>query len=148
MEYTFKSKDGHCPESIAFGRRYYIQDRYIGAGRYEYALMSRPDMVVHSIRFKSRKDCVSYLVGTTVGDDITANLLMGQLIDYQCGNLMMLNTGDQKYVWDEENKTLRTYTEPVQETGYCDTYSECLGMAKKILSRLQERENGDNWSLN
>lgn len=40
MNFVFTSKDGQCPACHAFGRKWYIQDRYIGGDAYEYCLMS------------------------------------------------------------------------------------------------------------
>ena len=141
MEYVFKSERGYCPQCIAFGKVYFIQDRYIGGEKYEYALMSRPIEKKVGLKFKNVKNMVSSFVGNDITDDITVNLLLGQMTVYRCSNYRMIEQNGVKYVWDSQKKELREYTEPNQETGYCDTYLECLNIAKEILKKMEcERE--------
>ena len=138
MEYVFKSERGYCPQCIAFGKVYFIQDRYIGGEKYEYALMSRPVEKKDGLKFQDAKNMVSFLVGNDITDDIAINLMLSQMTVYQCSNYRMIEHDGVKYVWDSQKKKLREYTEPNQETGYCDTYLECLNMAKQILKRQKE----------
>lgn len=141
MEYVFKSERGYCPQCIAFGKVYFIQDRYIGGEKYEYALMSRPVEKKIGLKFKNVKNMVSSFVGNDITDDIAVNLLLSQMTVYRCSNYRMIEQNGVKYVWDSQKKELREYTEPNQETGYCDTYLECLNMAKEILKKMErERE--------
>ena len=141
MEYVFKSERGYCPQCIAFGKVYFIQDRYIGGEKYEYALMSRPVEKKVGLKFKNVKNMVSSFVGNDITDDIAVNLLLSQMTVYRCSNYRMIEQNGVKYVWDSQKKELREYTEPNQETGYCDTYLECLNMAKDILKKMErERE--------
>jgi len=140
MNYVFKSKRGYCPQCIAFGKVYFIQDRYIGGDKYEYALMSRPLEEKAPIHFINIKMMLSNLIGSKVTDDIAVNLLLNQMTEYQCSSHRMIEHNNIKYIWNDERKELREFTEPKQETGYCSTYLECLNMAKEILKK-QERES-------
>lgn len=106
--------------------------------KYEYALMSRPVEKKDGLKFQDAKNMVSFLVGNDITDDIAINLMLSQMTVYQCSNYRMIEHDGVKYVWDSQKKKLREYTEPNQETGYCDTYLECLNMAKQILKRQKE----------
>lgn len=138
FNYRFMSENGHCPQCNAFGRKYYIQDRDIGAGKYEYALMSMPIDPPAAQSFPSEKEMVSFLIGQNITDAITISLLLNQMTIYHSGSLCMLEQKDMKYVWDGTQKELREYTDPKQETGYCTSYRECLNMAKEILKNKEE----------
>lgn len=147
MEYVFRSGNGCCPQCIAFGKVYFIQDRYIGGEKYEYALMSRDIEKKDSKHFSDIKELVSFLVDSEITDDIAANLLLNQITLYQCASLRMIEKNGVKYVWDNLNNKLREYIEPRQETGYCNTYLECLNMAKEILDKKEQENNGMQVSL-
>ena len=147
MKYAFRSADGSCPKHIAFGREYYIQDRYCGGDKYEYALMSRPEENPKAKCFKNKNEMVSSLLDTIITDNIAANLLIGQMTVYQCVSFRMLEQKGKKYIWDETKNELREYVEPKQETGYYDTYLECLNMAKEILEKKEQEYSGMQLSL-
>lgn len=147
MKYVFRSENGLCPKCTAFGRVYYIQDRYCGGDKYEYALMSKPVEKTETKHFKNKNEMVSSLLGTVITDEIAVNLTLSQMTIYQCGSLRMMDQNGKKYVWDETKKELREYTEPKQETGYCDTYLECLNMAKEILEKKEQDNYGKQLSL-
>ena len=138
MKYAFRSENGSCPKHTAFGREYYIQDRYCGGDKYEYVLMSRPAEKPKAKHFKNKNEMVSNLLGTVITDEIAANLLLSQMTVYQCVSFRMLEQNGKKYVWDDTKNELRKCTEPKQETGYCDTYLECLNMAKGILEKEEQ----------
>ena len=141
-KYTFVSKNGFCPSCVAFGKRWFIKDRYIGGEKYEYALMSRPLEEKAPIHFMNIKMMVSNLVGSEITDDIAVNLLLSQMTEYQCSSHRMIEYNDIKYIWNDERKELREFTEPKQETGYCSTYLECLNMAKEILKKREQEVSG------
>lgn len=147
MEYVFKSENGYCPQCIAFGKVYFIQDRYIGGEKYEYALMSRDLAKRKFQKFTDAKKMVSSLIGSEITDDIAVNLLLSQMTLYQIGSLRMIENDGVKYVWDSNNKVLREYVESKQETGYCNTYLECLNMAKEILKKMEQEFIGMQLSL-
>lgn len=147
MEYVFKSERGYCPQCIAFGKVYFIQDKYIGGEKYEYALMSRPLERKTPQRFTNIRKMVSSLIGSEITDDITVNLLLSQMTEYQCNSYRMIENNGVKYVWDDKRKELREYTEPKQETGYFSTYLECLNMAKEILKKESRKNIGIQMTL-
>ena len=147
MKYVFRSENGECPKCTAFGRVYYIQDRYIGGEKYEYALMSKPAEKPESKHFKDKNEMVGTLLGIVIVDDIAANVYLGQMTLYQCGSLWMLERNGKRLIWDDTKKELREYTEPNQETGYCDTYLECLNLAKEILKKKEQESAAMQLSL-
>lgn len=147
MKYVFRSENGLCPKCIAFGRVYYIQDRYCGGDKYEYCLMSKSADKTESKHFKNKTEMISSLIGTVITDEIAVNLLLSQITLFQCGSLRMLEQNGKKYVWNETKNELMEYTEPKQETGYCDTYLECLNMAKEILEKMEQEHSGTQLSL-
>lgn len=139
MEYVFASERGCCPQCIAFGKVYFIQDKFIGGNKYEYALMSRPLEKKIPQKFPDTKKMISKLIGEEIKDDIAVNLLLTHITIYQCSSYRMIEQDGVKYVWDELKKELREYIEPEQETGYCNTYLECLNMAKEILKNMEQQ---------
>ena len=147
MKYSFKSERGYCPQCIAFGKVFFIQDRYVGGERYEYALMSRPVEKKAVFKFKDANDMVSFLVGDDITDDIAVNLLLSQMSVYQCSNYRMIEHDGVKYIWDSKKKELRKYIEANKETGYFDTYLECLNMSKEILKKLECEKEGMQLTL-
>lgn len=147
MEYVFKGERGYCPQCVAFGRVYFIQDRYIGGEKYEYALMSRPLKKKTPQKFGDFKKMVSSLIGLEISDDIAANLLLVQMTVYQCSSYLLIEKDGTKFVWDNLKKELRECTEPKQETGYCNTYLECLNMAKEILKKRKQEIEGVQLNL-
>lgn len=147
MEYVFKSERGYCPQCIAFGKVYFIQDRYIDGEKYEYALMSRPVENKVRLKFQDTKNLVSFFFGKDITDDIAINLLLSQITVYKCINYRMIEHDGVKYVWNSKTNELREYTEPKQETGYCNTYLECLTMAKDILTKKEIESTGIQMSL-
>lgn len=147
MKYVFKGEKGYCPQCVAFGRIYFIQDRYIGGERYEYALMSRPLGKKATQKFGDVKRMVSGLIGSEISDDIAVELLLSQMTVYQCSSYRLIEKDGAKFVWDGLKKELREYTEQKQETGYCNTYLECLNMAKEILKRKEQESAGMQLSL-
>lgn len=140
--YIFKSEKGYCPQCIAFGRLYFIQDRYIGGEKYEYALMSKPMNKKNTWKFSDAKKMISFLMDEDITDDIAGNLLINQITVYQCGSNKMMEKDGVKYIWDDCKKELREYSEPTQETGYCSTYLECLNLSKKILKNMEQKSAG------
>lgn len=147
MEYVFKGEKGYCPQCVAFGRVYFIQDRYVGGEKYEYTLMSRSFEKNPPQKFRDAKEMVSSLIGSEISDDIAVNLLLSQMTVYQCSSYRLVEKNNTKFIWDESKKELREYTEPKQETGYCNTYLECLNMAKEILKRKEQESAGMQLSL-
>lgn len=140
-KYIFRSKNGCCPQCIAFGKIYFIQDRHIGGEKYEYALMSKPIKTKTWI-FSDTKNMISFLAGEEITDDIATNLYMSQMTVYQCSSRRILETNGVKYIWDSYQKELRKLVEPEQETGYCSTYWECLNLSKEILKNLEQKDAG------
>lgn len=137
MEYVFRTRGGMCPQCIAFGKVFFIQDRHIGGEKYEYALMSRPIDKKVSQKFQDEKEMVSFLFSEDIADSLTANLLLNYMISYQSAQYCMIEHDGVKYVWDRIKNELREYIEPVRETGWCNSYLECLNIAKEILKKKE-----------
>lgn len=147
MEYAFKSERGYCPQCVVFGRVYFIQDRYIGGEKYEYALMSKPVEKKNAQKFPDVKRMVSFLFDKNITDDIAINLLLGQITVCKSDSYRMIEKDGVEYVWDESKKELRKHTNPKRETGYFSTYLECLNMAKEIWKRKEQESAGMQLSL-
>lgn len=147
MEFVFKAEKGYCPKCIAFGKVYFIQDRYIGGEKYEYALMSKPLEKKIPRHFENIKKMVSSIICEEITDDIAANLILSQMTEYRCSSYRLIEKDGVKYVWDDKDKELREYIEPKKETGYFDTYLECLNIAKKILKKREQEDSGTQMSL-
>lgn len=147
MEYVFKSENGYAPRCEAFGRIWYIADRYIGGDRYEHCLMSKSTEKSKRMLFPDKKAMVNYLCNADTQDDIGANLLLQFMIQCRTGNgSLLLEKDGQRYVWKAEEKMLYWVEEPKRHTGYM-TYNECLQMAKGILVAKERESNGMQLSL-
>lgn len=146
--YAFKAENGMCPQCIAHGKKYYIQDRYYG-GRYEYALMSLPVSKNRELKFNDIYGVVEWLVGEDIRDDNAIRFIMGQHVDYKLNfeDMCMLKRQGEKYVLDKRRLCIRPFTEPVQETGWFQSYYECLGTAKELLERIEKIKNGEQMEL-
>lgn len=147
MEYVFKSERGYCPQCIAFGKVYFIQDRHIGGEKYEYALMSKTAEKKVTQKFRNVKEMVSFLVDKDITNDIAVNLILSQITVHQCSENRMIEENGVKYIWDNQKKELREYVKPKQETGYCDSYLECLNMSKEILKKIEQERKGMQLTL-
>ena len=134
--YTFTAKDGHCPGCNAFGRRWYIQDKYIGGDKYEYALMSRSLAIEEPLVFLNKGHLAKWLNGDgsdrNYEDDI-ADFIISRHIYFDSSDKALLSKDGINYIYDKAKITLTKSVDSVQETGWCSTYLECLNMAKDIL---------------
>ena len=139
MKYVFTSKRGRCTQYTAFGKVYFIQDICIGGDKYIFALMSRTLENKIPQKFPDTKKMISELIGKEIKDDIAVNLLLSHITIYQLGARHIIEQDGVMYLWDELKKELREYTEPKQETGYFDSYLDCLNMAKEILKIWNNR---------
>lgn len=134
--YTFTAKDGHCPGCTAFGRRWYIQDKYIGGDKYEYALMSRSLAIEEPLVFLNKSHLAKWLNGDSSDrnyEDDVADFIISRHIYADIYNKALLYKDNVSYIYDKEKFTLIKTIEVKQETGWCSTYLECLSMAKNIL---------------
>ena len=117
---------------------YFIQDICIGGDKYIFALMSRTLENKIPQKFPDTKKMISKLIGEEIKDDLTVNLLLSYITIRQSGSRRLIEQDGVMYVWDELEKELREYIEPKQETGYFDSYLECLNMAKEILKNMEQ----------
>ena len=139
MKYVFTSKRGYCPQCTAFGKVYFIQDKCIGGNKYIFALMSRTLENKIPQKFPDTKKMISKLIGEEIKDDLTVNLLLSYITIRQSGSRRLIEQDGVMYVWDELEKEPREYIEPKQETGYFDSYLECLNIAKEILKNMEQQ---------
>lgn len=139
-DYTFNSKNGSCPSCSAFGRKWFIQDKFFG-GSYQYCLMSVSEEPRTKYVFKTKEEFAKWLQDDKSDDEyseeVTDYIIRRNLVhDYY--NMASLVKNDKCYVYDKENLTLTPFLERKQETGWCDSYFECLNMAKEILRKRGE----------
>lgn len=137
-EFRFSAKDGYCPSCSAFGRLWYIRDRYVGIREYEYCLMSVTEEEPMQYSFKNKGELAAWLNGdkkNTEYDDAVADFVISQHTDCRSNyyDTARLSFHDVDYIWDKKNNTLTEIQERRQETGWFDSYIECLIMAKEIL---------------
>lgn len=127
---TFKRENGMCPYYISNGIKYYIMDRHIGGNDYEYRLESRP-VKTECKSFNTLDDVVKYL--------------HARPWDYhkEYSNLYKFYIDKKVYIYNADNKLLKELKEPKVLTGWCDSFEECLKVAKKIL----ESEMGEQLSI-
>lgn len=136
-KYTFSSKNGFCPQCIAFDRRWFIQDRFFG-GRYEYCLMSVSTKEPVRYSFKNKSEIAKWLNGddsNTKYDDTVAGYIISHSTDWRFDypDRAMVNCRGMDYVYDKQKNVLTAVEERKQETGWVVSYFECLKMAKEIL---------------
>lgn len=137
-KFRFTAKDGYCPQCSAYGRRWYIRDRYVGLREYEYCLMSVSEEDPVQYSFKNKGELAAWLNGdkkNTEYDDAVADFVISQHINCN-GNYSdraLLSLRDVEYIWDKRKNTLTEVQERRQETGWFDSYMECLIAAKEIL---------------
>ena len=150
---VFTAKDGMCPKYDAFGKRYYIQDRFFG-GNYEYALMSRGLTTGEVLRFPDNRMLAAWLNGRKERildglDDVTANYVIRRDMLQEYNDMSLIEKDGKKYILKKAGKEflLNEYREPIQETGWFPGYRECLNMAKKILSDMENKINGEQMTL-
>lgn len=139
IAYRFTATNGKCPSCIAFGRKWYIQDRNAGGGEYEYCLMSVSTEPSKMLKFKSKKEVAEWLNDThgIRSDDIADYIISTKmLVNYQ--ECVMLEKNDRRYRFHKKTNTLTELKKSVQETGYFERYNECLRIAKEILEKKEK----------
>ena len=131
-KYSFSSKNGFCPSCKAHGRTWYIQDRYISGNIYNYCLMSASNEAPEILRFKNKKEiAVWYNKGD---DDVTFRWHIPKRDE--CSNAALIVKDGVRYRYDKSSCTLTVIQESKQETGWFDSYRECLRAAKEILNYI------------
>lgn len=154
--YKFSSKNGHCPQCIAFGKRYWIQDKLIGGNTYEYCLMSTPTEARKKIRFKNKIELANWINGEDIEDKTKDDSLRNnaaKLIisfstkaSYRFSDRKLIEGKEGKFIL-YENFLAEEYMEPTQETGWFDTYAECLDMSKEILRKKKIKKEGEQLTI-
>lgn len=144
-KYKFTNKQGFCPECLAFGRCWYIQDRFIGGSAYEYCLMSKTVEKPISYVFQNKNEIAAWLNGaednTEYSDDV-ADYIISCYSDWKSdfSDKALIIQQDKHYIYDKKKNTLTVVTDAKQETGWFDSYRECLKVAKEILSSIEMKE--------
>ena len=143
-EYKFSAKNGFCPKCSAFGRTWFIQDKYIGGDTYEYCLMSVTEEKPKKYVIGSKRELAKWLnedKSNANYDDALADLIIARYIDWKAdySDRAMIVWHGNEYIYHKAKHTLTAIPERKQETGWYDSYRECLKAAKEILEK-QERE--------
>lgn len=144
-KYAFVSKDGFCNACIAFGRVWFIKDRLIGGNDYEYCLMSKPISKPTQQNFENKKDVARWLNDDKRKpeyDDMTADYIILRQIrqGYNFSDKAIVEKGNESYIYDKVKNTMTAVVEPNKETGWFDSYHECLRIAKEILTNLEYQQ--------
>lgn len=145
MSYAFTSKNGFCPACTVFGKIWFIQDRLVGGNDYEYCLMSRPETKPTQHKFKNKTDIARWLNddnGKAEYDDVTADYVISRQIKhgYNLSDKAIVEKGNENYIYDKVKNTMTAVVEPDKETGWFDSYHECLRIAKEILANMECRQ--------
>lgn len=151
MNFSFTATNGQCPACYAAGRKWYIQDRYIGGDAYEYCLMSVSAEKTQKHQFQNPSEVAKWLNDekdkeTEYAEDI-AEYIIHRHLEYGFSDTALLIKNGVQYVWKKKEHTLTVLAERNQETGWFDSYNECLNVAKKILKKSTEEQNGKQMSL-
>ena len=135
-EYVFRSENGYCPECIAFGRKWYIQDREYYPGVYEYCLRSFPMNDTEKKYFQSVSEVAAWFQGTDADiEKETAEWIIKRYSYLSTENAAILEKDGKKYKYDKKDKSITRMPEHRSETGWFSSYRECMQAAKDILSR-------------
>ena len=144
-KYAFVTQNGFCPACIAFGKIWYIKDRYVGGNEYEYCLMSKPKSNPIQQKFKNKKDIARWLnndSGKAEYDDTKADYIISRQIrsGYNFSDKAMVKKDNDNYIYDKVKNTVTVVVESQKETGWFDSYHECLKNAKEILTSLEYQQ--------
>lgn len=157
MDYKFTSKNGLCPQCIAFGKRYWIQDKHIGGDAYEYCLMSLP-AVRKKPEFQNKIELASWINGHDMEREIQDDTKRNELADFVISSKIvhdlrfcfedckLVKNKGRKFVLYKDS-TIKEYIDPTQETGWFQTYLECLNVSKEILRRSQVKREGEQMRI-
>lgn len=147
MAFSFTSKDGCCPSCVAFGRKWYIQDRAAGLGCYDFCLMSVTTEKPTVHQFENQKELAGWL--NDIQDYQEQNEWWTEYMirrwakaDYY--DAALLEKNGIRYRWDKEANTLTVLPEHRQETGWFNHYRECLAAAKELLQRQRDQQEASH----
>lgn len=138
MKFTFTSKDGHCPECTAFGRKWYIKDRYLYDNVYEYCLMSIPISPPAIYQFQDKKAVALWLNGfdhLSEREEQLIDFYINRWIQADCSDMALVEKNGIQYRYDKVKNTLTSLPERRQESCWYDKYCECLADAKALLAK-------------
>ena len=150
MNFTFNSKNGLCPSCKEFGRIWYIQDRYISSGNYEYCLMSREEQAKPIQKFKDISKVAQWLnndESNAVYDKAVAEYIINRSTINACSEVALIEKNNVEYRLNKTQCTIQEISQPRKETGWHDSYMECLKAAKEILQKLHVKQYGEQISF-
>lgn len=137
-KFVFQSKNGYCPECIAFGRKWYIQDRELYPGMYEYCLRSFALDDTEKKYFQSTSEVVAWFQGIETNvERETAEWIIKRYSYLNTENAAILVKGGKTYRYDKKENSVTRVPEHRSETGWFSSYRECLQAAKDILCRQE-----------
>ena len=150
MNFTFNSKNGLCPSCKAFGRIWYIQDRYISSGNYEYCLMSLEEQKKPIQKFKDISKVAQWLnndESDAVYDKTVAEYIISRSTIKAYSEVVLIEKDNVEYRLNKTQCTIQEIRQPRKETGWHDGYIECLKVAKEILQKLNLTQCGEQISF-
>lgn len=143
--FAFKAKDGLCPECIALGRKWYIQDRHCYGDTYEYCLMSVTLEQQPVYRFKDLAEIAAWLNDLTDYQE-KDSWWVGHMIrrwtvaDYD--DKALIEKNGIQFQLDKTKHTLTVLPKSRQETVWYDKYRDCLAEAKKLIEEEMNAQTG------
>lgn len=142
--FVFTSRNGCCPECIAFGRKWFIQDRPYYGNTYEYCLMSVTLDAQPTYCFKDKKELADWLNGPFTfrkNEDFWTDFCISRWTKVDYNDVALIEKDGIQYRYDKEKITLTVIPERRQESCWYDKYRECLADAKEHLQQ-EARKRG------
>lgn len=152
MDFVFKSTfTGGCPECMAFGRRWYIKDRFVSENVYEYCLMSVDTGSQITYKFNSLRELTEWICGvkdlSKETEHFIKNWYLKRYVKFETTDAALLKKDGIEYRLDKKAFTLSQLHECIQETGWHSSYRDCLETSKGILRRMEKEQSGKQIAL-
>ena len=108
--------------------------------------------------FQNKIELASWINGHDMEREIQDDTKRNELADFVISNKIvhdfrfwfedckLVENKGRKFVLYEDS-TIKEYIEPTQETGWFQTYLECLNLSKEILRKLQVKREGEQMQL-
>lgn len=144
MIFRFSSQNGQCPACYAFGRKWYIQDRCSGTNYYEHCLMSVSTDPQQVYQFANQKEIAEWLLDTALHyeeNDWQIGYLIRQKTKIDYSDAALIEKNGIEYRFDKIKNTLTALPKRRQETGWFNSYRECLAEAKDLLQTISASQN-------
>ena len=104
--------------------------------------MSKPISKPVQQKFKNKKGIAKWINDDTREkeySDETAEYIVSRQINwrYNFSDKAIIEKDGESYIYDKVKHTITAVVEPKKETGWFDSYHECLRIAKEILTGME-----------